>query len=306
MRLFHSCMRGTGQVMFQGNSLTGIFFLIGIFYGAYAEGQPLVAWGASVALTVSTITGYLLKQPIEDGEIGLWGFNGILVGCGIMTFIGNTVGAWFALILCSAMTVWVRRGFNNAMSSLGINSLTFPFVFCTWIFLLCARTMSWLPAEQMSNVTLPETTTNTTFALDVQHLLIYWLKGISQVFLINNWITGILFLIGLVIFNRLAALWAGIGSAIALTIAIAYGAPATDITNGLYGFSPVLTAIALGCTFYKPSLRTTCWCISGIIATVFIQGAMDVLFMPVGLPTLTAPFCIATWLFLLPGFKIGN
>lgn len=299
-------MRGAGQVMFQGNSLTGLFFLIGIFYGAYAEGEPIVAWGASVALIVSTLTGYLLRQPADDGEIGLWGFNGILVGCAIMTFIGNTAGAWFALILCSAMTVWVRRGFNTVMSPLGINSLTFPFVFCTWIFLLCARTMSGLPPEQMPNVTLPETVTGATSTLEIRHLPIYWLKGISQVFLINNWITGIMFLIGLALFNRWAALWAGIGSAIALAVAITYGAPATDISNGLYGFSPVLTAIALGCTFYKPSIRNACWCISGIIATVFIQGAMDVLFMPVGLPTLTAPFCIATWLFLLPGFKIDN
>ncbi len=306
MLFLNSCMRGAGQVMFQGSRLTGILFLIGIYYGAYAEGQPLVAWGAAVALIISTLTGYFLKQPADDGKNGLWGFNGILVGCGIMTFIGNTVGAWFALILCSAMTIWIRRGFNNIMSSLDVNSLTFPFVLCTWIILLCARTMSELPPEYMSSVTLPGTMTSTPIILDIQHLLEYWLKGISQVFLINNWITGILFLVGLALYNRWAALWAGIGSAIALIVAIVYGAPSTDIANGLYGFSPVLTAIALGCTYYKPSLRSALWCVFGIVATVFIQGAMDVLFMPVGLPTLTAPFCIATWLFMLPKLKIDK
>ncbi len=302
----HSYLQGAGQVMFQNSSWTGLLFLIGIFYGAYAEGQPLVAWGAIVGLLVSTITGYILKQPDIDGQSGLWGFNGILVGCAIMTLLGNTIESWLAIIFCSAMTVWVRRGFNNIMSPLGVSSFTFPFVFCTWIFLLCARTMTELPPQYMSDSALATTGASIAYATDIPHLLTYWLKGISQVFLINNWLTGIIFLIGLALCSRWAAIWAAIGSAIALSIAIAYGAPASDITNGLYGFSPVLTAIALGCTFYKPSMRSAIWCILGIIATVFIQGAMDVLFMPIGLPTLTAPFCIATWLFMLPKFKIDQ
>lgn len=300
----HAYFRGAGQVMFQNSSWTGLLFLVGIFYGAYAEGQPLVAWGAVVALLVSTVTGYILKQPAGDGKDGLWGFNGILVGCGIMTFLGNTPGAWVAIILCSAMTVWVRRGFNNIMSPWGVSSFTFPFVFCTWIFLLCARTMSELPPQYMSAVSLPAPESLSAFPTDIPHLAVYWLKGIAQVFLINNWITGIIFLVALAVCSRWAALWAAVGSAIALVAAIAYGAPASDIVNGLYGFSPVLTAIALGCTFYKPSWRSALWCIFGTLATVFIQGAMDVLFTPVGLPTLTAPFCIATWLFMFPKFKI--
>ena len=30
------CLRGAGQVMFQNNPLTGLFFLVGIFWGAYS------------------------------------------------------------------------------------------------------------------------------------------------------------------------------------------------------------------------------------------------------------------------------
>ena len=52
-------LRGTGQVMFQGSAWTGLLFMIGIFWGAYAEGQGLVAWGALVGVIASTITGYL-------------------------------------------------------------------------------------------------------------------------------------------------------------------------------------------------------------------------------------------------------
>ncbi|MBR6831342.1 MAG: urea transporter, partial [Tidjanibacter sp.] len=52
-------LRGAGQVMFQNNAWTGLFFLAGIFYGAVSGGTPLVAWGALLGLVVSTMTGYL-------------------------------------------------------------------------------------------------------------------------------------------------------------------------------------------------------------------------------------------------------
>ena len=32
--------KGTGQVMFQDNAWTGLFFLAGIFYGSYVTGNP--------------------------------------------------------------------------------------------------------------------------------------------------------------------------------------------------------------------------------------------------------------------------
>ena len=109
-------LRGTGQVMFQNSAWTGLLFLVGIFWGAYIEGQGLVAWGALLGVSVSTITGYILGFPAKDGEQGLWGFNGVLVGCAFPTFMGNTVWMWLALVLCSALTTWVRTGFNNVMA----------------------------------------------------------------------------------------------------------------------------------------------------------------------------------------------
>ena len=134
-------LRGTGQVMFQNNVWTGLLFFIGIFWGAYAEKAGVVAWGALLGVGVSTLTGYLLGLPEREGRQGLWGFNGVLVGCAFPTFMGNTVWMWLALMLCAALTTWVRTGFNRVMAPWKVNSLTFPFVFCTWIFLLAARAM---------------------------------------------------------------------------------------------------------------------------------------------------------------------
>ncbi len=301
-----SMLRGTGQVMFQNSEWTGLLFICGIFWGSYASGTGIVAWGALLGLAVSTLTGRLLNLPADDGVQGLWGFNGVLVGCAFPTFMGNTVWMWLALVLCSALTVWVRTAMNNVMAPWKVNSFTFPFVFCTWIFLLAARAMNGISPEHMSDPTLPETIAASVVDTGFGHLLVYWLKGIGQVFLINSWVTGLLFLIGLMLCNRMAALWAAIGSAVALVVALAFGASGSDIENGLYGFSPVLTAIALATVFYKPSVRSGMWALLGIIVTVFVQAGMDTLTAPLGIATLTAPFCVVTWLFLLPLLKFDE
>ncbi|MBQ6605183.1 MAG: urea transporter [Tidjanibacter sp.] len=298
-------LRGVGQVMFQKNGWTGLFFLCGIAWGAYDAGCIEVAWGALVGTFVSTITGYLLGLDREDGDSGLWGFNGVLVGCAIMTFLESTPLTWVALILCSALTVWVRVALNNTMKGWKINSFTFPFVTSTWIFLLASRALHGMPADSLPSPHLPGYF-DWSVSLAPLDLVEYWLKGIAQVFLIDSWGTGILFLIGLAVSNIWAAVWAAIGSAVALAGAILFGAPGEMISEGLFGFSSVLTAIALGATFYRPSWGSAIWSLLGIVVCMFVQLATDLWLEPIGLPALTAPFCLTTWIFLLPLFKFGK
>ena len=292
-------MRGTGQVMFQNSAWTGLFFVVGIFVGSYTTGHGIVGWGALLGVSISSLTGYLLHLPRKEGQQGLWGFNGVLVGCAFPTFMAPTPWMWLALMLTAALTTWVRTGFNDVMAPWKVNSFTFPFVFCTWMFLLAARTLHSLQPLDMSIPAFPEAGI-TAVRPQFLDLIVYWLKGIAQVFLINSWATGLLFLVGLALCNKWAALWAGIASGLALWVALLFGADGAAIANGLYGYSPVLTAIALATVFYEPNLRSALWAILGILTTVFIQAGMYMAMAPLGIATLTAPFCITTWLFLLP------
>ncbi len=295
---------GAGQVMFQQSPWTGLLFLAGIFWGAYECHTPAVAWGAVVGLIASTLAGYITEPESKGGVQGLWGFNGILVGCAFPTFLSNTWLMWAALIFCSMLTTWVRTGMNNFMAPAKINSLTFPFVLMTWLFLLSSRILDGIEPASLS---VPELSEHFSTGIDTSFgsLVVYWLKGVAQVFLINSWVTGIFFLVGLALCSRWAAAWAAIGSAISLALALLFKADGNDIASGLFGFSPVLTAIAIGCTFYKPNIKSALWTVVAVVATFFIQAAMDVFFEPFGLPTLTGPFCLTTWLFLLPLYKFS-
>lgn len=298
-------LRGSGQVMFQQSAWSGLIFLFGIFWGAFNAGAPQVAWGALLGLIASTFAGWIIGEHIEDGRSGLWGFNGILVGCAFPTFLAPVPLMWASLIACSMLTTWMRRGFNNVTAQFKINSLTFPFVFLTWVFLLSARVLTSTPLADMDS---PALIIHIGGAIDwsFSSMLVYWLKGISQVFLINNWFTGIIFLIGLAVCNKWAAIYAAASSALALIIALIFMADPADVTAGLFGFSPVLTGIAVGTTFYTVHLKSAFWAAAAVIATVFIQAGMDAFLAPWGIPTLTGPFCIATWLFLLPQYKFSE
>lgn len=302
-------LRGPAQVMFQPNAVTGALFLAGILWGALSEGRIEVALGAVVGLVVATLTGRLLRLPCDEGEVGLWGFNGTLVGCALMTFLAPTTTAWLALLLCSAMTTWVRTGLNNIGSTHRINSFTFPFVLCTWLFLAAARLFGRLDIVGLGHPMLPAIhlfDVAATPPTSLWEALVWPLRGVAQIMLLDSWVTGALFVVGLLVSSPRAALWAYVGSAIGTYGALLLGGSQVAVASGLYGFSPALTAIALGAVFYRPTLGATLWALVGTLATLFTQAATNIFLEPLGLPALTAPFCLTTWLFLLPRLPIGE
>lgn len=227
--------RGSGQVMFQQNAWTGLVIWLGILWGSWINHVPEVAWGALVGLAASTLAGRLTGVDRTDGEEGLWGFNGILVGCAFPTFLANTWYMWVALVVCAMTTTWVRRGFNNVMAPWKVNSLTFPFVFMTWIFLLAARYYHALDPSGLSEATLSLAAGGAAPDASFGSLVVYWLKGVSQVFLVDSWVTGIFFLVALALNSRWAALWAAIGSAVALGLSFLFKCNPATITTGLFG-----------------------------------------------------------------------
>ncbi|MFN8470015.1 MAG: urea transporter [Caldilineaceae bacterium] len=295
-------LRGSSQVMFQNNPLTGLLFLVGITWGALAAGMPNVAIGAVVGVVVATATAMLLAVHQDSLRMGLYGFNGILVGCALPTFLKGEPLMWVYLILGAAVSTVAMLAISSLLKPYGVSALTFPFVLTTWFLVLGAYAFARTPIASMGPPALPAAINpaaavppaGATFWLDSI------LQGPAQVFLIQSVITGIIFLIALAVSDIWAAIFALGGAVVAVLTALLLGADAKSLNDGLYGFSPVLTAIALGTTFYRPSWRVTLYTLLGVIFTVVIQGALNILLTPVGIPTFTAPFVFATWLFLFP------
>jgi urea transporter len=125
------------------------------------------------------------------------------------------------------------------------------------------------------------------------------------VFLIDNAITGVIFVVALAVNSRSAATWAMVSSVVALVVAMALGTSRVSMSSGLYGFSAVLTGIAVGSVFApRTAGRTWVFTLLAVIFTVVVQGALNRLLQPVGIPTLTAAFVLVTWLCLLPKARL--
>lgn len=270
-------LRGAGQVMFQNHAGTGLLFVAGLAVGT----PPAVTVAALLGLIVSTAL-----TPEPDRGSGLGGYNGILVGAALGTFLAPQP----LLVLLGALaTPPVMRAISRLASVFGAGALTAPFVLVTWLLLLASHLLTaFTPAP-------PAATMELTLGFWPTALL----QGVSQVFLVQNPVSGALFLAGLALSSRWAAALALLGSALGAALALAGGAPQSAVEAGLYGFSPVLTAIALGCTFFPPTPRNLVYTTLATAFTVFVQAGLNAALQPLALPALTAPFVLTTWLFQL-------
>ena len=117
------------------------------------------------------------------------------------------------------------------------------------------------------------------------------LRGISQIFLLNNVITGILFLAGAFYNSWLIGIGAVIGLLAGTFTALLFKYKRDDINNGLYGYNGALVGLA---TVYFFGFN-----VSAIIALFFgaVLSSIIMNFMTKRkLPPFTAPFIISTWI----------
>jgi len=300
LRFVDANLRGIGQVMFQNHPLAGLLFFIAIGWGSYAAGAPRIAVGGLVCLVVATATASRLRVDDADILAGLYGFNGYLVGLALPTFMVPSTAMWLYVVLGGVASSVAMLSISSVFKTWGAPALTAPFVLVAWLMLLATHAFGGLQGGALPaiGVVVP---LDPAFADPMRpgDFLQGVLHSISQVFLKGNAVSALLLLAGLAVGSLAAAAWGVIGAALAVVTAHAAGAESDLVTAGLMGFSPVLTAVALGAVFHKPGLRAAGYAVVGTIFTVIVQGALNVVVTPFGIPTLTGPFVLATWLFLL-------
>ena len=307
LRFIDIVLRGIGQVMFQNNPVSGLLFFIAVGWGSYAADVPQVAIGGLLGVAVATVTARWLRVDHASLAAGLYGYNAYLVGLALGTFLIPSPLFWVYLALAGVVSVPATLATANVFKTWGVAALTAPFVLTAWLFLLATYVFTaidggGLPMNAEVTPLDPAAADLLAFGDFVQGVL----KSIAQVFLKASVLAAALLLVGLAVNSLAAAAFALAGAIVAVVTAHALGAESDLITGGLMGFSPVLTAVALGAVFYKPGLRVALYALVATVFTVVVQGAMNVALTPIGIPTLTGPFVLASWLFLLPRQHFGQ
>lgn len=256
-------LRGIGQVMFQRNAATGVLFVLGI-----AANSIAMAVAAVLGSFAGTALARLGRFPAGEIDDGLYGFNGALVAIAAAYFYPVSVAG----VLAGAGGIAVATVLMRAMQKYSLMPLTFPFVASAWAML-------WVmvPAGKVA-----QRAAATGFApLDG------FFQAFGQVMFQANTLTGAAFLVAIAVHSRRGAGVAGLGALAAIIVAALFSWPTDQLAAGLYGYNAVLTAIAL-----SPAAGQVLLPAFGVLLSVALTKAA----LAAGLPALTFPFILATWI----------
>ncbi len=271
MNQLKAIFRGVGQVMLQNSAITGLLFLVGIFWNSTVMG-----FGAVLGLLSATLAAILFKYKKEDINNGLYGFNGVLVGIALLFYFEPSRLIFASIILGAILSTFVM----NFMMKKNWSPYTFPFVLSAWIFIALIKFFNFASLSIVGGA--------------VNSNGVDWLQatsfGFGQVMFQGSIITGIIFLIAILINSRINAAYAVLGSVVGILFALSFSLPFSLINFGIFGYNGVLCGIALG----EKTKKSFAWAILGII----LSSVILVLFSWFNFTALTAPFVLATWLTL--------
>lgn len=279
-------VRGVGQVFFQESALSGAIFLVGI-----AISSPAMAIGGLFGSVIGTCTAWLWGFDEDDRQAGIFGFNSTLVGIATLFFF-EPQPLSLALLVggCIAASFLTR----TVRTHLAFPTYTAPFVVTTWVVYVLAHALGATEVAAGSEV-------------ESGRVMNAVANGVAQVMFQANLWTGALFVIGIAVSNWRHAVWVVLASLIGMLVGSYHLTPtlrALDVERlveraqseivalGLYGYNATLAAVAL--YLWRRSLIAP---LLGVLLTVPIAEAIPL----VGLPALTAPFVLATWIVLALG-----
>ncbi|XP_059885519.1 urea transporter 2 [Delphinus delphis] len=289
-------LRGTSQVMFVNNPLSGILIVLGLFVQ-----NPWWAISGCLGTVVSTLTALILSQDKSAIAAGLHGYNGVLVGLLMAVFSDKGDYYWWLLlpvIIMSMSCPILSSALGTIFSKWDLPVFTLPFNIAVTLYLaatghynLFFPTKLLQPSSSMPNITWSE--------VQVPLLLRAIPVGIGQVYGCDNPWTGGIFLIALFISSPLICLHAAIGSAMGMLAALTLATPFDSIYFGLCGFNSTLACIAIGGMFYVITWQTHLLAVACALFAAYLGAALANVLSVFGLPPCTWPFCLSALTFLL-------
>ncbi len=302
-------LRGIGQVVFQNNPISGAVILAAIFYNSWIYGIACL-----FGTIISTLTAMWLKADRGLIKDGLFGFNGALIAVALVAYTspnfatGNIPNAhlWLYIAISAAFTSVLVPTFSALLGPHKVPGLTMPFVASGWLFLAALLQFTTIDVSSAIKPTSPADFTGprpdytwSTWFYGITH-------GIAEIFFQDNWMSGVLILVGIAINTRIGALMALMGSTVAVAMAVFYGAHDAAIQDGLFGYNAALTALALGGLFLVLNVPGMLYALLGVIITARVWASIGIFLDPTGMPVLTSAFVLITWFMLLAqrGFKV--
>lgn len=285
-------LRGVGQVDLQDKLITGVLITIALFSAGWKPGV-FGLLGAAVATATAIVLG------VDRSRIyhGLEGYCGALIGIAAVTYLGLHLSSWLVAISGAVACTVATAMLSTMLGVWSLPALTGPFCLVGSAITIGAPGFERIWNDGPSAVSVPSVTTGDT-AMSIGNLIESFFTNVAEIFLLDQWWAGAIMLLGLGLASRKVLVGAAVGSVIGTLTAWAVGAPASQITAGIYGYNAVLVGIALWATFLAPTTINRLYVVVACVFSTVLTATLANLFAPVGGHTLTWPFNLTAWAFL--------
>ena len=362
---FYTLFNGISEVPLFSSPVNGILILAGVFIASRYAGTMMV-----IAGLVGAGMAILLGASYGLVTFGLFGYNSILTGMAFWSgpFTKTNKATFWLSIYGAAVTavVWMALGhvmgdmFSICVGPQGsapalegldaktctsnqwaIPGFTSSFIFTAWAMMFASQRYGrdiWPgppppPTTQRLIAASSNPDTKDDFKWTPKEFTMATLKGVSQVTFVENWKTGLFWVIGLTLafelapvvdvngdpmnqdrpwwtnaytagWNPLSPLYLGgvmalVGSAIGAALAILTKIPTAEVRLGLHGFNQVLVMIAIT-SFLPLTWQSFLFAVLMTVAcSLFVMPALQRFFGTWGLPALTGPFVFTAFIAML-------
>ena len=266
--------RGFSQIFLAEHAIAGLLILCAMALSSW-QLAALAALGSVVQLALAS------ALRIDGTTHGLMGYNGALVGAAAAAS-GAPLHIAVALTVTGAAAVIPTQRVFDCIPR--VPAVTAPFCIVAGL-LFGPLGHLWEAASPVSSAQLGTGLASGLF------------DGFSEVVLADGIVPGLIILAALFVASPQVGGFALMGSALGLALAWAVHADVETVSTGMFNYSAVLTAIAVGTVFWPRAswAARLAGAAAGVVLTLCIQWAMSGL--PV--PTYTWPFVITAWVFAL-------
>lgn len=278
-----------------------IFFSQSRLFGAALLGATLIApqFGllGLAGLVVAYVAARLLGFDVSNVRNGVYLFNSLLVTLAL-AFLNN----FQALALPALATLLVAASVITLFASVfmidvffrhyALPALSFPFVWVAFALFFLFYSFSHMPITSEAPVYLLPTIGN------LPGLSTGFFQALGAIFFLPNTTVGLIIFACLVVWSRLAVLYAVVGYVSGVLLMQSLGMDTLPGNLGFIGFNFVFCAIALGGIFLVPSRSSLLLVVLGSFFCVTIAVAVNTFLKYFGIPPLALPLNLVILLVL--------
>ncbi len=287
LSLIDDVLSGYAQIAFNDNTFSAILMIFATYLAS-----PIAALSGVWATFVATVTAHILGVPKGAIKSGVYGFNPALAGLsiGILVVFPDISRLLLYSGIAGILCVVFQAALVQFLGKWNVPPLALPY--CITMCVLTPATLNFgglyssgIAQKLFEAAGAPGVWTAAEFVTAS-------LNGIAQVLWVDYPLTGILYLVAVLMASRIDVVSVIIGAVVSTAVAIALGLPKDLVLIGIYGYNAVLVMHVITRGFLI-NARSYAFAVVLAALTVFLAAGLRVVFAPLGIVSFYAiPYAV--------------